>query len=93
MKIEENLQNINSKIKNTDKKVTILAATKKRTIQEILEAIDAGITDIGENYVKEAEEKYLNLKGYNNNFEFLSKSKFFDEHNHIKGKKGIKGVY
>jgi len=38
--------------------VTLVAATKTRTVEEIKEAIDAGIEVIGENYVQEAVEKY-----------------------------------
>ena len=37
--------------------VTVLAATKDRTVQEIRQAIDAGIAHIGENYVQEAATK------------------------------------
>ena len=36
--------------------VTIVAAAKMRTAEEIREAIDAGIEVIGENYVQEAEK-------------------------------------
>ena len=38
--------------------VKIVAATKTRSVQEIQEAIDAGISIIGENYIQEAEAKY-----------------------------------
>lgn len=38
--------------------ITLIAATKGRTPEEIQEAIDAGIDVIGENYVQEAAEKY-----------------------------------
>ena len=34
--------------------VTIVVSCKTRTTEEIEEAIDTGITDIGENYVQEA---------------------------------------
>ncbi len=37
--------------------VEVVAATKKRTPDEIKEAIEAGIKIIGENYVQEAEKK------------------------------------
>ncbi|MCI2426124.1 YggS family pyridoxal phosphate-dependent enzyme [Candidatus Acetothermia bacterium] len=37
--------------------VTVCAATKRRTSSEISEAISAGITNIGENYVQEAAWK------------------------------------
>ncbi|MBV8727172.1 MAG: YggS family pyridoxal phosphate-dependent enzyme [Candidatus Eremiobacteraeota bacterium] len=38
--------------------VTILAVTKKQSRKRVLEAIDAGATDIGENYLQEACPKY-----------------------------------
>ena len=38
--------------------VELVAAAKTRTAEEILEAIQAGIKIIGENYVKEAREAY-----------------------------------
>ena len=38
--------------------VTIVLAAKTRTAEEVAEAIAAGATDIGENYVQEAEELY-----------------------------------
>ena len=38
--------------------VEVVAAAKARTPQEVLEAVQAGITIIGENYVKEAKEAY-----------------------------------
>jgi len=38
--------------------VTIVLAGKTRSVQEIVEVIDAGATDLGENYVQEAEQMY-----------------------------------
>lgn len=38
--------------------VAIVLAAKTRTAEEVAEAIAAGATDIGENYVQEAEELY-----------------------------------
>ncbi len=38
--------------------VTLVAAAKTRTPSEILEAVQAGVTVIGENYVQEAEHAY-----------------------------------
>jgi hypothetical protein len=38
--------------------VKLVAAAKQRTPQEILEAIEAGVEIIGENYVQEAEVSY-----------------------------------
>jgi len=36
--------------------VTIVLAGKTRSVQELVEVIDAGATDLGENYVQEAEQ-------------------------------------
>ena len=60
MSISDNARTIISTIPSS---VTLVAATKNRTLEEIKQAIDAGITIIGENYVQEAEEKYGELKG------------------------------
>lgn len=43
--------------------VAIVAATKQRTIEEIEEAVSAGITIVGENYVQEAINKYKHIEG------------------------------
>jgi PLP dependent protein len=43
--------------------VILVAATKNRSISEIKEAVSAGVTIIGENYVQEAEEKRDSLGG------------------------------
>jgi hypothetical protein len=53
--IRENIERI---LKEIPPYVEIVAATKKRSIPEILEAIDVGIKIIGENYVQDAERKY-----------------------------------
>jgi len=42
--------------------ITIVVSCKTRTAEQIEEAIDAGATDIGENYVQEAEEIHGSLK-------------------------------
>ena len=42
--------------------VTIVLAAKKKTPQELVEAIEAGATDIGENYVQEAGQMYNALQ-------------------------------
>lgn len=41
--------------------VTIVLAAKTRTVEEVAEAIAAGATDIGQNYVQEAEDIYRAL--------------------------------
>ena len=46
--------NIKSILAEIPEGVEVVAAAKTRTVDEILEAIEAGITKIGENYVQEA---------------------------------------
>ncbi len=67
--IKENIEAIN---RNKDEiagragrkpgEVLLVAVTKTRTAEEINEAIDAGITDIGENKVQEIMDKYDAVK-------------------------------
>ena len=45
--------------------VLLCAVTKNHTPEEMNEAIDAGVTDIGENRVQEILEKYENVKKVN----------------------------
>lgn len=67
--IRENIEAINRK-KNEiavrtgrePNEVLLVAVTKTRTADEINAAIDAGITDIGENRVQEIIEKYENVR-------------------------------
>ncbi len=57
--IEKRVKDI---LKKVPPNVTVLAATKTRSVDEIRRAVDAGIKVIGENYVQEAYEKYNNLQ-------------------------------
>lgn len=41
--------------------VTLLGVTKTQPREAVLAAIEAGLSDIGENYVQEAREKYVDL--------------------------------
>jgi pyridoxal phosphate enzyme (YggS family) len=41
--------------------VTILAVTKTHPRVAVIHALDAGLTDVGENYVQEARAKYVDL--------------------------------
>ena len=43
--------------------IAVVAATKQRTIEEIEEAVRAGIEIAGENYVQEAISKYKKIEG------------------------------
>ncbi|HPP67158.1 MAG TPA: YggS family pyridoxal phosphate-dependent enzyme, partial [bacterium] len=56
--IKDNIEKIRKVIPEY---VQIVAATKTRSVEEIKEAIDCGITDIGENYIQEAEKKFHEL--------------------------------
>ena len=70
MSIEDNIARIQENIcraaqsahRNPDD-VTLMAVTKNRTIDEILQAIDCGITVIGENRAQELVSKYDTLHG------------------------------
>jgi len=55
MSIAENVRKI---LESLPPGVRLLAATKSRTVEEILQAIEAGVDLIGENYVQEAIKKY-----------------------------------
>ena len=44
------------------KGVTIVLSVKTRTVEQIEEAINAGVTDIGQNYVQEAGQMYSSLQ-------------------------------
>ena len=63
--IKQNLSSIRqnvddySKMANRDsEKITILAVTKTVDVEEVLEAIDEGVTDVGENKPQELSRKY-----------------------------------
>ena len=53
MGIRENYQKIKEEIPED---ILVVVASKTRTPEEIIEIIEAGVTDIGENYVQEAEK-------------------------------------
>ena len=64
MSIEKNIeavyQRINGiiKAKNLKKEVTLVAVTKTATVEQIQQAIAAGIRDIGESRIQHAQEKF-----------------------------------
>jgi pyridoxal phosphate enzyme (YggS family) len=58
MSITENYQRIRKEIPDN---VSIVLASKTRTPEEIMKVIETGATDIGENYVQEAEGMYNDL--------------------------------
>ncbi len=69
MSIKENIERVNvlkdqaaKKIGKTPEEVLLVAVTKTYGAEQINEAIDAGIKDIGENKVQEILDKYENVK-------------------------------
>ncbi|RLE06529.1 YggS family pyridoxal phosphate-dependent enzyme, partial [Candidatus Aerophobetes bacterium] len=50
--------NVNSLLKEIPDDVILVAAAKTRTPEEVLEAVEAGIKVVGENYVQEAEKAF-----------------------------------
>ncbi len=58
MTICENYHKIRSEVPSH---VRIVAAAKTRKVLEVKELIEAGVTDIGENYIQEAEEMIQSL--------------------------------
>lgn len=59
MGIKENVKEILAELPEG---VLLVAAAKTRTPEEILEAVEAGVKIIGENYVQEAERKIAKIK-------------------------------
>jgi pyridoxal phosphate enzyme (YggS family) len=64
-----NISNIRAEIKEVSKdfslansNVTIIAVSKKQSVAKIIEAIECGQIDFAENYVQEAEEKWVDIK-------------------------------
>ena len=68
LRIKENIDRVQIKINTAAEKsgrrgedIKLIAVTKRRSIEEIREAINCGVTDIGENYIQEATSKYCEL--------------------------------
>ena len=69
--IVDNLSRINERIayaaersKRTRDSITLVAVTKGRAVAEIQTALAAGATDIGENRVQEAQQKYTPVNAF-----------------------------
>jgi pyridoxal phosphate enzyme (YggS family) len=67
--IKENILGIRQRVKlacekvnRSHQEITVVAVTKGRQLPQINEAIAAGITDIGENRVQEAADKFRNTQ-------------------------------
>ncbi|MGP1569964.1 MAG: YggS family pyridoxal phosphate-dependent enzyme [Eubacteriales bacterium] len=72
MSIAQNIEEIKEKIKVAAEEsgrkaddILLVAVTKTRPISDLNEAIDAGITDVGENKVQEIMDKYEDTKPVN----------------------------
>ncbi len=63
--LKENILNLKAQIPES---VTIVCVSKGRTLEQIKEAIEAGLTDIGENRVQEAIMKFNALRTMNYKF-------------------------
>jgi len=61
-RINEEKEKIASSVGKNPEEVLLVAVTKTRTPEEINQAIDAGITDIGENKVQEVVDKFDRVK-------------------------------
>ena len=61
-KLRERIAGVCGKVGRNPEEVTIVAISKGRSIEDIKEAVAAGITDIGENRVQEASLKYQALR-------------------------------
>ena len=66
--IAENLESVEDRIDQAARRsgrtrgdITLVTVTKTRSVDEIREAIACGASDIGENYIQEAEEKYSQI--------------------------------
>lgn len=78
MPIKQNVHDLKAQILECEKKcnraphsVELLAVTKKQSIEKISEAIAAGQTKFGENYLQEALPKIENFKNQNLEWHFI----------------------
>ena len=58
IKVRERIAQAAKRSGRTPESIQLVAVSKTVPVEKIIEAIDAGITDIGENRVQEADEKY-----------------------------------
>ena len=57
-----------SSVKRDPASIRLCGVTKRQPREAVLEAIAAGITDIGESYVQEAQEKFAGVTGISKHF-------------------------
>jgi len=60
-KVRDRIRNAEEKYHRKPNTVALMAVSKTRSADEVRQAIAAGITDIGENYLQEALDKQLHL--------------------------------
>jgi hypothetical protein len=61
-RIKERVSDLCSQANRDAQSIKIVAVAKSRTVEEIREAIEAGMTEIGENRIQEASLKYDHFK-------------------------------
>jgi len=61
LKVKERIAAICARIKADPAKITVVCVTKGRPVEQILEAVDAGLIHLGENRVQEARGKYTRV--------------------------------
>ncbi len=78
MSIAQNIHHIQQRIRDTEHSfkrelgsILLLAVSKQQTILAIEEAFNAGLSDFGENYYQEAEEKIKQLNHLPINWHFI----------------------
>lgn len=64
-KVKERIVAACSKVNRDPSEIKIIAVSKGRVVEDIKEAISSGLTDIGENRIQEALEKYNELQAEN----------------------------
>ena len=71
--IKDKIKIVQSKIdaSKMDKNVKLVAVSKKKSWQDILEAYENGISDFGENYLQESLEKISKLKDLKISWHFI----------------------
>ena len=71
--IKDKIKIVQSKIdaSKIDKNVKLVAVSKKKSWEDVLEAYENGISDFGENYLQESLEKISKLKDLKINWHFI----------------------
>ncbi len=62
-RVREKIAKASARAGRSPDEVTLVAVTKKKPPSAVLDALAAGVTDVGENYVQEAEEKRGQVPG------------------------------